>query len=61
MHSKSDDHQDILKSKSDLDLSMYPIPHQPYPTLFETNNELNAAAGGYYGMIRCRNKKKIIC
>lgn len=45
MHSRSDDQQDILKSKSELDISMYPIPHQPYPTLFETT-EMNS--GGYY-------------
>lgn len=49
MYSKSDDQQDILKSKSELDISMYPIPHQPYPTLFETN-EMNAT-GGYYGKL----------
>lgn len=46
MYTKSDDQQDILKSKSELDVSMYPTPHQPYPTLFETN-EMNSA--GYYG------------
>lgn len=47
MYNKSDDRQDILKEKSELDIiSMYPIPHQPYPTLFETN-EMNT--GGYYG------------
>ncbi|KAG4076941.1 hypothetical protein HA402_015928 [Bradysia odoriphaga] len=45
MHNRSDDQQDILKSKSELDISMYPIPHQPYPTLFETS-EMNS--GGYY-------------
>ncbi|KAJ6642788.1 hypothetical protein Bhyg_07742 [Pseudolycoriella hygida] len=45
MHSKNDDLQDILKHKSELDISMYPIPHQPYPTLFDTA-ELNC--GNYY-------------
>ncbi|XP_037046433.1 uncharacterized protein LOC119081536 [Bradysia coprophila] len=45
MHNRSDDQQDILKSKSELDISMYPIPHQPYPTLFETS-EMNS--GCYY-------------
>lgn len=48
MYTKSDDQQDILKEKSELDISMYPIPHQPYPTLFETN-EMNSA--GYYGNV----------
>lgn len=46
MYTKNDDQQDILKDKSELDVSMYPTPHQPYPTLFETN-EMNLA--GYYG------------
>jgi hypothetical protein len=45
MYNKNDDNQDILKDQSEMDISMYPIPHQPYPTLFETN-EMSSA--GYY-------------
>lgn len=48
MHNGSDDRQNILKNQSDIDISMFPSPHQIVPTLFPTNDTYmsKSMAGG---------------
>lgn len=39
MSSRADDQKNILSNQSDIDITMFPSPHQIVPTLFPSNGD----------------------